>query len=773
MTGSDIGSGATVVHTSRAVRRTIAIGASAMVVIGLVLLYLLMQATNNRDLYERNYALLFYINVAVASLLLAAIVWVAHRLWVRLRQRRFGSQLLVKLAAIFALVGIAPGLLIYVVSYQFVSRSIETWFDVKVEGALDAGLNLGRVTLDTLSSDLTAKVRSIAAQVNEINEGGGTSQLDRISEQLGASDIAIWSGSGTLLSSAGQTRIQLAPDKPTSAQFRSAKSARFATWIEGLEDTAVSVASPGAPAAAPQPSARIRVLVPLASSTLGLNPEARYLLVSRALPANLVANALAVEAANREYQERALARDGLKRMYIGTLTLSLFLAVFGAILLAVVLGNQIVRPLLVLAEGVTQVAAGDFRPKLAMQGKDELGGLTRAFATMTAQLAEARQAVERSMQQVDAARANLQTILDNLTSGVIVLDPVGVIRSSNPGATRILKVPLASFEGRLLEEVPGLEAFGKSVQLRFTDFLAGRREHELDHWQQSFELGASNAPLHTPFDRSLTLVARGAELPGNARLLVFDDISEIVSAQRAQAWGEVARRLAHEIKNPLTPIQLSAERLAMKLDGKLQAAEQVVLNKSVKTIVDQVDAMKRLVNEFRDYARLPAAELKPVNLNVLISDVMHLYEVESATAPIELSLDEGSPPVLGDAEQLRQVIHNLLQNAQDATESAHQEGRAIEPILIRTQWKPASGQVRLSVLDHGAGFAEPILKRAFEPYVTTKSKGTGLGLAVVKKIADEHGTRVDIANRMQDGKIVGAQVSLSLSVQSSTQALAG
>jgi nitrogen fixation/metabolism regulation signal transduction histidine kinase len=750
--GPDAGASAAIAHTSRLVRRAVAVGALAMVVIGLVLLYMLMQATNNRDLYERNYALLFYINVAVASLLLAAIVWVAYRLLVRLRQRRFGSRLLVKLAAIFALVGMGPGLLIYVVSYQFVSRSIETWFDVKVEGALDAGLSLGRVTLDTLSNDLAAKARVAATQVNEVSDGNSAS-LERIQEQMGASDIAIWTSAGTLQNSSGQTRIALAPDKPTPAQFRSAKAERYYTWIEGLDDTSNPT----------QPNARIRVLVTLASTTLGLNPETRFLLVSRALPSNLVANALAVEAANREYQERALARAGLKRMYIGTLTLSLFLAVFGAVLLAVVLGNQIAKPLLVLAEGVNQVAAGDLTPKLAMQGKDELGGLTRAFATMTAQLSDARREVERSMRQVDAARANLQTILDNLTSGVIVLGTDGHIRSSNPGATRILKIPLEEFEGKPLQSVPGLEEFGHSVQSRFNEFLARQSEHDLDHWQQSFELGASDAPLHTPFDRALTLVARGAELPGNARLLVFDDISDIVSAQRAQAWGEVARRLAHEIKNPLTPIQLSAERLEIKLSGKLQAPEQAVLIKSVKTIVDQVDAMKRLVNEFRDYARLPAAELKPVNLNALIGDLMHLYEVESAAAPIELDLDTDCPPVMGDAQQLRQVIHNLLQNAQDATESAHHEGRTIEPIVIRTQWNPVSARVRMSVLDHGAGFSDPILKRAFEPYVTTKSKGTGLGLAVVKKIADEHGSRVDIVNRIVNGKIVGAQVSLSLS----------
>jgi nitrogen fixation/metabolism regulation signal transduction histidine kinase len=721
-----------------------------MVVIGMVLLYMLMQATNNRELYEVNYARLFTINVAVAAMLLGAIVWVAYRLSIRLRQGRFGSRLLVKLATIFALVGLAPGLLIYVVSYQFVSRSIETWFDVKVESALEAGLNLGRVTLDTLSLDLVSKSRLAASQLTEAPDAVTGFALERLLDQLGAAELTVWSASGNLLASAGQSRIQLIPDRPAPNQFRTAKSERYLTWTEGFED-----ALQGA-----TPKARIKVLIPLSSAILGLSTDTRYLLATRALPPNLVANALAVERANREYQERALAREGLKRMYIGTLTLSLFLAVFGAVLLAVVLGNQIARPLLVLAEGVSQVAAGDLTPKLAMQGNDELGGLTRAFATMTAQLAEARETVEHSMEQVDAARANLQTILDNLTAGVIVLGAHGEIRSSNPGATRILKVALAAHHGDMLQDIPGLEIFGKAVQGQFEDFTSRRPDRGLDYWQQSFELGANAAPLHSPFDRSITLVARGAELPGDARLLVFDDISEIVSAQRAQAWGEVARRLAHEIKNPLTPIQLSAERLEMKLSGKLEDKEQALLTKSVKTIVDQVDAMKRLVNEFRDYARLPAAELMAVNLNALIQDIVQLYDHEGTATPIVLDLDPMAPAVRGDPQQLRQVIHNLVQNAQDASDAE---------VTIRTQWKKMSQRVRLSVLDCGTGFDEQVLKRAFEPYVTTKAKGTGLGLAVVKKIADEHGARVDITNRTEDGVIVGAQVSLSLPIDNSAQ----
>ena len=451
-------------------------------------------------------------------------------------------------------------------------------------------------------------------------------------------------------------------------------------------------------------------------------------------------------------------------MYIGTLTLSLFLAVFGAVLLAVVLGNQIAKPLLLLTEGVSQVAAGDLTPKISLQGRDELGGLTRAFASMTRQLSDAREAVEISMSQVDAARANLQTILDNLTSGVIVLDRDGNIQSSNPGASRILKLEIP-IDGRAnLATLSGLEVFAASVQKQFEELILSKVDAAADHWQQSFELGAAGTSSYGPFDTVITLVVRGAELPSDLRLLVFDDISEIVSAQRAQAWGEVARRLAHEIKNPLTPIQLSAERLEMKLSGKLDVPGQAILEKSVKTIVDQVDAMKRLVNEFRDYARLPAAELKPLQLNTLVKDVLHLYELDTEKVTIQMELDDACPPVLGDIQQLRQVIHNLLQNAQDACLSALAPQSEPRIVTIRTHWQSSNQRVRLSVLDQGDGFAENILKRAFEPYVTTKSRGTGLGLAVVKKISDEHGSRIDLGNRQKDGVVIGAQVSLSLAI---------
>ncbi len=755
------------VRNSRVFRWAVAVGAAVIAAIGVVLLFLLAQATDNRELYERNYQQLFIVNVAAAGMLLATIAWMALRLFSRLRRGKFGSRLLVRLALIFALVGLAPGLLIYVVSYQFVSRSIESWFDVKVEGALDAGLNLGRATLDALANDLTAKSRSAAGQLAGVSDAGAGVVLDRLRDQLGATDINLWSGSGQLLAGLGQARFQLAPERPSASQLRVVRTQRSLSLIEGLEEAGPQAAA----------RARIRVLVVAPASSVGLLSDARILEVVQPLPAQLVANAIAVQEANREYQERALGRDGLRRMYIGTLTLSLFLAVFGAILLAVVLGNSLARPLLLLAAGVREVAAGDLSPKPVLEGKDELGGLTRSFAQMTQQLADARAAVDRSMGQVDAARANLQTILDNLTAGIIVLDDQGRILSCNPGATRILRVPLAASVGQPLAGVEGLQTFGEAVVKRFYEYHADQ-QHGLDHWQQSFELHAPQPGSPMASSESVTLVVRGADMPADttgrrAHLLVLDDISEIVSAQRARAWGEVARRLAHEIKNPLTPIQLSAERLEMKLADKVDEPGRAVLTKSVKTIVDQVDAMKRLVNEFRDYARLPSAELHPLDLNALVADVLQLYGREVADGaegaegaqargqvPIRLELDPDCPQIQGDAMQLRQVIHNLLQNAQDSTEAAG----GTDPVVLRTQWSAASGRVRLAVRDAGGGFPEHILKRAFEPYVTTKAKGTGLGLAVVKKIADEHGARIELKNQVEDGRTVGAQVSLSFAV---------
>ena len=361
------GSAQALARQSRAVRWTVGVGAAIMSAIGMVLLFMLTLATNNRALYERNYAWLLGVNVLVAVLLLAVLLWVGVRLVVRLRRGRFGSRLLVKLAAIFALVGLLPGLLIYVVSYQFVTRSIESWFDVKVEGALVAGVNLARVSLDSMAEDMATQARTASVQLAQVPDAAAGLVLERIREQLSASDVILWNAAGNAVASAGQSRFSLSPERPGTAQLRMVRQQRTLTQIEGLDDLTDTVATQ---------HARVKVFALVASPRVGLLLEPRFLQVTMPLPPALVANALAVQEANREYQERALAREGLRRMYVGTLTLGLFLAVFGAVLLAVFLGNQLVRPLLLLAEGVREVAARNLSPKSALQGKEELDGLT-------------------------------------------------------------------------------------------------------------------------------------------------------------------------------------------------------------------------------------------------------------------------------------------------------------------------------------------------------------------------------------------------------------
>lgn len=717
----------------------------------MVLAFVLGFASPDSRFAERNFVWLFWVNAVVAALLALVVLVVALRLLIRLQRGKFGSRLLIKLAGIFALVGVLPGLVIYTVSYQFVSRSIEAWFDVQVAGALDAGLALGKGTLDAQAEELRDQTRIAAARLGESGLAWSALSLERLREQMGASEVSVVGAGGAVLVTAGGTAALGPPERPAATLLRRARAGGTASVLEGLDDESLAAGAQGP---------RVRAMARVPHSQVALAPgEERYLMVTQPIARTLAANALAVQAAYSEYQQRALARDSLRRMYVGTLTLTLVLAVFAAVLLAIVLGNQLARPLLLLADGVRQVAAGDLTEKPVFRSADELGGLTRSFADMTAQMADARAQVQRGIAALEAARGRLQTILDTLTAGVIVFGRDGGIDTVNPGATRILQRPLLAWRGRRLSEVPELQAFAQAVEQRFELLATSPELGERDQWQDSFELQRGDGAL-------LSLLVRGAVLPGEQRLMVFDDISEVVSAQRSAAWSEVARRLAHEIKNPLTPIQLSAERLEHRLGSKLEGADQALLVRSVHTIVGQVQAMQRLVNEFRDYARLPAAQLAPLDLNALAQEVLALYGQAQDNGLLLAELEPGLPWIHGDATQLRQVIHNLVQNGLDAV--ADRPDGQVE--LVTQSARGENGAlraVRLAVIDNGPGFPDKVLKRAFEPYVTTKAKGTGLGLAVVKKIADEHGARLRAANLHagdeRDGPVTGARVSLSFS----------
>lgn len=752
--------------------------ASAVVAVLSVLIFLLVVVSQNQALYERYYGTLFYTNLVAGGLLLLVIVWVLLRLGMRLRKRKFGARLMLNLAGAFALVGVLPGLVIYGVSYQFVARSIESWFDVRVEGALQAGLDLGVGTLDTLAQDLSNQTRAATNEWTEL-PGYGIG-LERLRVQLNASDLQVWNTQGKLLASSGDTRFELLPQRPSAEVLQELSRRSAFTSIEGLDDAELD--GSGA-------NGRLHLWAKLKTGGYGLDEQRHILHVTQKLPTELMRNALQVQNAYREYKERSLARQGLRSMYIGTLTLSLILAVLAAVLLAVLTSSRLMRPLLLLSDGVAKVAAGDLQAPTARArlfgAGDELSDLTQSFAQMTMQLAAAQNRAQLSMVALEGARTYLQTILDNQTSGVLVLSQSGRLLSANASATRVLREPLAASVGRPLGDVPNMAAFARKVHELFVS-LGDNQIHGgslSDHWEQTFEFEPDSGSEGEDAKRVRTVLARGALLPATEqmpsipsadeinsgpdfsqafsahpgqRLLLLDDITTMVSAQRSQAWAEVARRLAHEIKNPLTPIQLSAERLQMKLKGKLEPVDAALLDKSVGTIVNQVGALKRLVDEFREYARLPSAHLQVLDLNALLLEVAHLYAHSSV--PVQLQLCEGAPPILGDPQQLRQVIHNLVQNGQDAALSryeadlvqAENEASFIAPapplVQLRTQMGSSGERLRLVVRDNGAGFPEHILRRAFEPYITTKTKGTGLGLAVVKKIADEHGARIDISN---------------------------
>jgi nitrogen fixation/metabolism regulation signal transduction histidine kinase len=729
---------------SRASRWTLTVALLASFGVLLVLTYLLTFAQGDTAIEDGRFLWLFWANVAVAALLALVVGVASVRLWLRVRRGKFGSRLLAKLAGIFALVGVLPGLVIYTVSYQFASRSIEAWFDVRLAQALDAGLALGRSTLDTLRDDAARKAELAAERLAESASQGPVTPLalERLRQQLGVDDLALVGANGQILMAVGARASSITPERPGSAMLRMARSTGRTTQIDGLDDDlSGSAAPPG------QGNARVRALARISESAIGIGVNAeRFVLAVLAVPPSVAANALAVQSAYRGYQARALARDGLRRVYIGTLTLALVLTVFGAVLLAALLGNQIVRPLLLVAEGVREVAAGNLQARPVFASDDELGGLTRSFADMTQQVADAREQVQRGA-------AQLQTILDNLTAGVVLFDRTGRVESVNPGATRILRQPLQAWLGRRLSDVPGLDELSLAVEQRFDALRRAPEPGERGQWQESLVLRPGQPD-------ATTLLLRGALLEEEERLLVFDDITDVVSAQRAQAWAEVARRLAHEIKNPLTPIQLSAERLELKLSPRLEGADQAMLKRSVDTIVAQVQAMKHMVNEFRDYARLPTARMAWLDLNGLVHEVLALYGQDIEQGRLRLQLAPALPAIQGDATQLRQVVHNLVQNALDAIgmPSVGRHATVSTDVAANAEGQPQ--WVRLVVADTGPGFAEHVLKRAFEPYVTTKTKGTGLGLAMVKKIADEHRARLRLGNLPQGG----ARVSLSFSL---------
>lgn len=735
---------------TRAMRTLIIVGGAVMS----ILLFLLASASENSSLFDEHYPWLLGMNGLVACALLVLVIMMLSRLYSRYRRGKFGSKLMARLVLMFAVMGILPGAVIYVVSVQFVSRSIESWFDVRVESALESGVNLGRTALDGLLSDLSEKALSMASDLSGLSNTGQSNLLSKLRSQSQIQEAVIVTTSSRIIATSGGRLGVLIPELPSSAMLRQARLAQHGfSIIEGEPDFHEPSSKNGT-----NDEMRLRVVVAIPGNALSLQSETHFLQLIQPVPQALATNAEALRAAYSEYQTRSLARTGLRKIYIVTLTLTLLLAIFGAVASAFLIATKLARPLLLLAEGTRAVAGGDFSPRPIVASSDELSTLTQSFNTMTRQLYDARTAVEKNQAELEHAKAHLESVLANMSAGVMVLDGNFNLVTCNESVERILQHGFEAHLGKALSSIEGLSPLANAITAAFSaqnaHSAASGAENEGTHWQRQIEIPRNINSTENSHD--ITLLARGSRLPvkrGTGYIVVFDDISDVISAQRSIAWGEVARRLAHEIKNPLTPIQLSAERLQMKLEGKLPEKEAAILQKSTATIVNQVTSMKQMVDDFRDYAKTPPAVLTELDLNALIEEVLPLYMSGDEHDIIHPALAPDLPAVMGDATQLRQVIHNLLQNAQDAVAERPADVPSAridivtEVIRYESTEQDVRSAVRLSVLDNGPGFVPQILTRAFEPYVTSKPRGTGLGLAMVKKIIDEHGGRIDIQNR--------------------------
>ena len=690
-----------------------------------VSLGMMSAATQNSELFGDLYSLLLVLNILGVVLLLVLISLSVRKLVRQFRARVMGSRLTLRLFGLFVLLSVVPVAVVYLFSVQAFNRGIDNWFDVRIEQALNSALDLGRTALDTTKEDLTRKARDMAAELDDSSRRGLLPTLNALREQHGVFELTLFSQDGKIVSSSTQGAVRgksVAPDRPGEAVFTQARRGEVYADIEPLGESGL----------------QLRVLVPVVPRAVGA--PMRVLQVIEPLPERYARLGQNVQAAFAEYEKIFYLRGPLKFGFTLTLSLvalsTLLLAVWAAIYAA----RRLVTPIRDLAEGTRAVARGDYSQQLPVPVGDELGILVQSFNVMTRRIRRAQGEITRGQHEAEIQRTYLETVLTHLSSGVLSFDPRGHLRTHNAAAHQILGADLVSGEGKTLvwlaEMHPALAPFVNALR----DLL---RKAQTE-WQAEITLpgGAGRR----------VLMVRGTRLPGlhgrsGGHVIVFDDITTLIQAQRDAAWGEVARRLAHEIKNPLTPIQLSAERIRHKCMDGLPEKERATLDRATHTIVQQVEAMKTMVNAFSEYARPAPMHIQAVNLNQLVKDVVELYKSRANPVRYQLDLDATLPVLQADPGQLRQVLHNLLLNATDAL--ATTDNPTME-IVTRYVDEPNSRFVELQVRDNGPGFAPSVMDHLFEPYVTTKDKGTGLGLAIVKKVIEEHNGTLWAGN-LKDG----------------------
>ncbi|MCC6202090.1 MAG: HAMP domain-containing protein [Gammaproteobacteria bacterium] len=693
----------------------------------LATLVLMSNATGDSDRFGALYSLLILINAVGLVIFLILIARNLRNLIRELRERAPGARLKLRMLTMTVGLAVLPVVIVYVFSVRFIGRGIDAWFDVRVDQALRDSLELSQNALELRMREALRTMEVLAAEQPGSGEGGllavGNSDLEALRRRAGAEEIALLDQAGSLLA-ASSTATEIVPDLPARPILLQLAQGRNYVGLDPTRGTDLYI--------------RVAVNV----TPLGVGAERRVLHGLFPIVSRLNDLARNVELALAKYTELVYLRDKLKLSFSMTLTLVLLFSLFLAIWFAFYSAERLSAPIRDLAMGTRSVAEGDYETILPVSSHDELGFLVSSFNTMTRRIARARD-------EVNAQHAYVETVLSKLSSGVLTLDQQEMLITANDSASHILGVSLAESLGRNLDQIAAQHRILRS----FVEAIRPQLHDSRPDWQKEFAIFG---------DRRKVLLSRGTRLPGEdgqptGHIIVFDDVTGLIQGQREAAWSEVARRLAHEIKNPLTPIQLSAERLRHKYLRKLPPDQTETLDRLTNTIIQQVETMKTMVNAFTEYARPPRIQAQPIDVNDLLLNVVELYRSAYPAVRIETAFDPELPLLPADGNRLRQVLNNLIANAIEALPESQE---AVLRITTRHLHEQDSAFAEIRIEDNGTGISADILDNIFEPYVSNKKRGTGLGLAIVKKIVEEHGGMVNLENKAGAGAIATVRLPL-------------
>jgi len=686
----------------------------------------------------------------VTGLALAVLLWsIAYRLHAlvqNVRHGKPGALLAARWVRNFLALSLPPALIVFFFSAWFLTSTIDGWFDVQVEAALADSLELGQEFLDTRTLEVRNQLRDTAADLSSLLEEGELLRQALVARvrSAGPVELSVLETGGKLVATAHINTLTGLPERPA--------------------DFAILQASQQGEYAAAEPTAngslQIRVIQLMAATYPGTSP--RFLQAIYPLPPDITTLTGSIEQEYHRYQNVSYLRQSLKQSFLLVLTLVLILTILLAILAALHAARRMVSPLSSLSTATREVAAGDFGMEVAAGQRDEIGFLVESFNQMTQALKKASFEAEESRAELQAQGEYLETVLGNLSSGVMTLDHQSRVITSNASSKQILGLPQRyglDLEGTTpaAQALDDLLTFAPFLST-FIDAVTQQIQKGRAQWQQEIKIDRPGTPL--------VLLIRGsrlpmASLPGerseDGYVVVFDDVTILNQAQRDAAWAEVAKRLAHEVKNPLTPIRLAAERLRMKLSDKLESGDRAMLDKASDTIVSQVEALRKLVDAFGDYAQEPALSLEPLDSEALVKEVVALYQQGDSNLHFELELGAGREELSADGGRLRQLLHNLIRNSQEAGGN--------EPVTITivsaTTERNGRNWLELELRDNGPGFPDMVLSQPFEPYVSNKTRGSGLGLAICRKIVSEHNGHIEISNPPEGG----ARVQIRLPVE--------